>query len=61
MADDGDNVVKAKFGGSPFRSCGDLYDELMAKIMEYDGKVSLMEVIGILHLVQRDVLVRNEP
>lgn len=49
-------VVKGDFGGAPFRNVGDLADALYDTIMEYEGQIPLMGVIGVLRLLEHKLL-----
>ena len=51
-----DNVIQGSFGGTPFREAGELYDDIWQAIMQYEDRVSLMAVVGVLRLVEHKLL-----
>lgn len=51
-----DNVVTGSFGGAPFREMEELYDAVWDAIMQYEGRVSTMAVVGVLRLVEHKLL-----
>lgn len=51
-----DNVVTGNFGGAPFPLMDEIEQAIWNAIMEYDGRVSLMGVIGILRLIEHRLL-----
>ena len=50
------NVVTGSFGGAPFRESGELYEAVWAAIMEFEDRVPLMAVVGVLRLVEHKLL-----
>lgn len=51
-----DNVVTGNFGGAALPLMYDIEQAVWNAIMEYDGRVSLMGVIGILRLIEHRLL-----
>ena len=51
------DVTRANFGGAPFREIADLYDGIWSAIMEFEGAVPTMGVIGVLRLVEHHLLI----
>lgn len=51
-----DNVKTANFGGAPYRELGDLYEAVWDTIMEFEGRVPTMGVLGVLRLVERELI-----
>ena len=51
-----DNVIVGSFGGSPFVDTGELANDVWAAIMEYQDRVSLMSVVGVLRLIEHKLL-----
>lgn len=49
-------VKTGKFGGAPYRELGDLYEAVWDTIMEFEGRVPTMGVIGVLRLVERELI-----
>lgn len=56
MSEDNCNVETIHFGGSPFRACEEMADDLWDEIMKFDGRVSLMETVGVLRLLEHKLL-----
>lgn len=54
MADD--NVTRAHFGGAPFKEMATLYEAVWGAIMEFEGQVPTMGVVGVLRLVEHNLL-----
>lgn len=50
------NVTRVNFGGSPFPKITEVYDAVWEAIMEFEGEVPLMAVIGTLRLVEHELL-----
>lgn len=55
-------VIQVNFGGTPFRELDDLSENLWTTIMQYDGRLPLMGVVGVLRLTEHRLLsqVHNE-
>ena len=55
-------IIKANFGGAPFREMDELQEGIWDAIMEFEGRVSTMGVIGVLRLIEHRLLtnVHNE-
>lgn len=51
-----DNVIKADFGGAPFPQLADLEADVWDAIMEFDGQVPVMGVVGVLRLIEHRLL-----
>lgn len=51
-----DNVIKGKFGGAPFPYMSELYEAIYAAMMQFEGMVPTMGVIGVLRLVEHELL-----
>jgi hypothetical protein len=49
-------VKTGKFGGVPYRELGDLYEAVWDTIMEFEGRVPTMGVLGVLRLVERELI-----
>lgn len=49
-------VVRANFGGSPFRELEEIEAEIWTAIMQFEGRVSTMAVCGVLDLVKLKLL-----
>lgn len=49
-------VITGSFGGHPFVDAGGLADDVWAAIMEYQDKVSVMAVVGVLRLIEHKLL-----
>jgi len=50
------DVVKGKFGGSPFRQLADLHAEMRALISQREDTVSIAEVLGLLRIVEHELI-----
>lgn len=51
-----ENIEVVHFGGSPFKACEEMADDLWDAIMKFEDRVSLMEVIGVLRLTEHRLL-----
>lgn len=51
-----ENVIRGDFGGAPFPQMGALYEAVWDAIMEFEGQVPVMSVIGVLRLVEHHLL-----
>jgi hypothetical protein len=51
-----DNVKTVHFGGAPFREMGELYSAVWDAIMQFEGRVPTMGVVGVLRLVEHKLL-----
>ena len=51
-----DNVVKGNFGSSPFPLMAEIEETVWAAIMEFEGRVPTMGVVGILRLIEHRLL-----
>ena len=49
-------VKTGKFGGAPYRELSDLYEAVWNTIMEFEGRVPTMGVLGVLRLVIEDAM-----
>lgn len=52
------NVERVDFGGAPFREMGELSDAIWDAIMNFEGQVPTMGVVGVLRLVEHRLLSR---
>lgn len=50
------NVVTGQFGPSPYRSLAELHEAMRGLIGEWNGRVSLAEVIGLLRMVEHELI-----
>ena len=50
------SVHPANFGGTPYRELGDLAKDLGEVVVRYEGRVPLAGVLGVLSLIQADVI-----
>jgi hypothetical protein len=53
-------VIKHKFSTAPYGQLQELYDRLDDVIDEYAGQVATASVIGILTMLQHDLMQRSE-
>lgn len=51
-----DNVKIGAFGGSPFREMEELQDGILDAVMEFEGRVPTMAVVGVLRLIEHRLL-----
>ena len=51
-----DNVIQAQFGGSPFPLLADVEAAIWDAVMEYQDRVPLMGVVGVLRLIEHRLL-----
>ena len=51
-----DNVVKVSFGGAPFPKLGEVYEAVWDAIMQFEGDVPALGVVGVLRLVEHALL-----
>lgn len=51
-----DNVERVDFGGAPFREMGELSEVIWDAIMQFEGRVPTMGVVGVLRLVEHRLL-----
>lgn len=51
-----DNVTTVDFGGHPFPQNDNMADAVMGAVMEFAGRVSLMEAVGVLRIVEHRLL-----
>ena len=51
-----DNVERVDFGGAPFREMADIYEAVWDAIMQFEGRVPTMGVVGVLRLVEHRLL-----
>jgi len=50
------DVIKVNFGGSPFPRQADMAEAVADAIMQFEGEVPLMAVIGVLRLIEYNLL-----
>lgn len=50
------NVVKVNFGGAPFPKLTEVYEAIWDAIMQFEGEVPTLGVIGALRLVEHALL-----
>lgn len=50
------NVVKANFGGAPFPKLTEVYEAIWEAIMQFEGEVPTLGVVGALRLVEHALL-----
>jgi len=55
------SVVPGQFGGAPYITLGELYEELETVIHKYDGTLPLMGVVGVLTLLQHTLMTEAMP
>jgi len=51
--------VKPFPGRHPYRDLGSLHDEIVALVLQYDGRCSLAEALGVLRLVEDTLIKKN--
>lgn len=52
----GENIKVGAFGGEPYRELSEMLLEITAVIKRYNGRVPLAGAIGVLHLVQDELI-----
>lgn len=52
----GEDVTVGNFGGEPYRELGEMLLELTAVVRKYNGRVPLAGAIGVLNLVQDELI-----
>ena len=50
------NVVRAKFGGTPFRQVGNMQSDIDEVVDKYRGVISLAEAVGVLEIVRSNLM-----
>lgn len=50
------DVTTGTFGGTPFREFADLFEGIWTAIMEYEGRVPTVAVVGVLRMVEHRLL-----
>lgn len=50
------NVTTGHFGGAPFRELDDLEAAIWDAIMQFEGRVSTMSVVGVIRLIEHRLL-----
>ena len=53
---DGDNVIRADFGGAPFPQLADMYEAVWETVMEFGGQVPTLGAVGVLRLIEHKLL-----
>ncbi len=53
---DGDNIIRADFGGAPFPQFADMYEAVWGAVMEFGGQVPTLGAIGVLRLIEHKLL-----
>jgi hypothetical protein len=51
-----DNVIQAHFGGAPFPLLAEVEEAVWGTIMQYEDRVPVMGVIGVLRLIEHRLL-----
>ena len=51
-----DNVIRANFGGAPFPKLAEVYEAVWDAVMQFDGEVPTLGVIGALRLVEHNLM-----